>query len=106
MKNFGKNLAVLGHFILWCEFEEMQKIEGIKSFEIDIKGRLVYVITEVSNEIAVEVAKGYANKVLEQLEDEQKAYYDIQAIITSDSEESEVYPIMGAKHKTSTGFIW
>ena len=86
--------------------EEMKKIEGIKSFNFDIEGRLVYIIIEVSNETAVEVAKGYANKVLEQLEDEQKSYYDIQAMITSDSEESEVYPIIGAKHKTSTSFIW
>ena len=86
--------------------EEMKKIEGIKNFKFDIEGRLVYVIIEVSNETAVAVAKGYANKVLEYLEDEQKAYYDIQAMITSDSKESEVYPIIGAKHKTSTGFIW
>ena len=54
--------------------EEMKKIEGIKNFKFDIEGRLVYIIIEVSNETAIEVAKGYANKVLEHLEDEQKAY--------------------------------
>jgi len=86
--------------------EEMKKIDGIKNFKIDIEGRLIYAIIEVSNETAIAVSKGYANKILEYFEDEQKAYYDIQVMITSDSEESEVYPIIGAKHKTSTSFIW
>ena len=86
--------------------EEIKAIEGIKKFEFDIEGKLIYVIIQVSNETAIEVSKGYANKVLENLEDEQKSYYDIQVMITSDSEESEVYPIIGAKHKTSTSFVW
>ena len=61
---------------------------------------------EVANDTALEVSKGYANKTLSYFTAEQKEYYDIQVLIKSDSEESEVYPIIGAKHKTSTAFIW
>ena len=85
---------------------EMNEIKDIKSIKYDLKGRLVYIIIEVSNETAIEVSKGYANKILSYFDDNQKEYYDFQVMIKSDSKESEVYPIIGAKHKTSTGFVW
>ena len=85
---------------------EMEENKDIKSIKYDLQGRLIYIILEVSNETAVDVSKGYANKILNYFDDEQKTYYDMQVIIKSDSEESEVYPIIGAKHKTSTSFIW
>lgn len=85
---------------------EMNEIKDIKSIKYDLEGRLVYIIIEVSNETAIEVSKGYANKILSYFEDNQKGYYDFQVMIKSDSSESEVYPIIGAKHKTATGFVW
>ena len=85
---------------------EMSEIKDIISIKYDLKGRLVYIIIEVSNETAIEVSKGYANKILSYFDDNQKEYYDFQVMIKSDSKESEVYPIIGAKHKTSTGFVW
>lgn len=85
---------------------EMEENKDVKSIKYDLQGRLIYIILEVSNETAVDVSKGYANKILNYFDDEQKTYYDMQVIIKSDSEESEVYPIIGAKHKTSTSFIW
>ena len=53
-----------------------------------------------------ETAKNYANKILENLSDDVKSYYDIQVLVDSDNEESEVYPIIGYKHKTTDMFVW
>ena len=72
---------------------ELEDKKDINSVKYDLQGRLIYIILEVSNATAVDVSKGYAN-------------YDIQVIVKSDSEESEVYPIIGSKHKTSTSFVW
>ena len=77
---------------------ELEDKKDINSVKYDLQGRLIYIILEVS--------KGYANKILEYFDDSQKSYYDIQVIVKSDSEESEVYPIIGSKHKTSTSFVW
>lgn len=85
---------------------ELEEKKDINSVKYDLEGKLIYIVLEVSNETAVDVSKGYANKILEYFDDEQKSYYDMQVIVKSDSEESEVYPIIGAKHKTSTSFIW
>lgn len=86
--------------------KEMEEIKDIKSVKYNLQGRLVYLIVEVTNDTAVEVAKGYANKMLSYFDDDQKGFYDIQVFIKSDSEESAVYPIIGAKHKTSASFVW
>lgn len=85
---------------------EMDEIKDIKSINYKLKGRLIYITIEVSNETAIDVSKGYANKCLAYFTDEQTEYYDIQVSIKSDTEESEVYPIIGAKHKTSKSFVW
>lgn len=86
--------------------QEMEEIKDIKNVKYNLQGRLVYLIVEVTNDTAVEVAKGYANKMLSYFDDDQKGFYDIQVFIKSDSEESTVYPIIGAKHKTSASFVW
>lgn len=85
---------------------ELEDKKDINSVKYDLQGRLIYIILEVSNATAVDVSKGYANKILEYFDDSQKSYYDIQVIVKSDSEESEVYPIIGSKHKTSISFVW
>lgn len=86
--------------------KEINEIKDVKNVKYNLQGRLIYIIIEVSNETAVEVSKGYANKCLAYFTDEQTEYYDIQVLIKSDSQESEAYPIIGAKHKTSKSFIW
>ena len=79
---------------------------GIKTATVRTSGKTLEVIITVNDDVSLDTAKPYVNKILEACSDEQKSYYDMQVIVKSDSEESEVYPIIGAKHKTSTSFIW
>lgn len=88
------------------EIEEgLSSLEGVTSATYHLEGKLVNVIMDVEDTLAVDTAKSYANKVLEYIDDEQKAYYDIQIFITSDNEESENYPIILSKSKNSEGLI-
>ena len=48
----------------------------------------------------------YANKSLEYFSDKEKEYYDIEIILSSVNNNSEVYPLFGYKHKTSTSIVW
>lgn len=85
---------------------EINEINDVKSINYRLQGRAVKITMTVSNETAVEVSKGYANKLLGYFDDEQKEYYDIEVYIVSDAKESEAYPICGQKHKTSKSFQW
>ena len=60
----------------------------------------------VEDDLAVSEAKNYADKVIEHFSEDLKSYYDIQILIDSNNNESENYPIVGYKHKTSDSLVW
>ena len=81
----------------------MKEKDGVESAKYRLQGRLIY-IDIVVGDIEVDKAKEISNVILECLSDKEKAYYDIQVIITS--KDKEGYPITGYKHKTSESIVW
>ena len=79
--------------------------ESAKSTNVRVQGRIIYITSTVNDEIDVNTAKSLGLKVLEQLSDEEKAYYDIQLLISNDANQDN-FPIIGYKHHTSTSFSW
>ena len=71
-----------------------------------MEGRLINITIKVSDDVGVDTAKEYANKSLEYFSDKEKEYYDIEIILSSVNNNSEVYPLFGYKHKTSTSIVW
>ena len=82
-----------------------QEIEGIQSVNYHLQGRIIYINVKVTSDLPKDQAIQYANTTLEYFTDEQKTYYELQIIFYSD-EESEIYPIMGSKHKTADTYKW
>ena len=79
--------------------------EESKKVEIDEQGRILNVIITANDDTSRDDAKNLASKVLEQLKDDQKKYYDIQVFIQKDVEANE-FPIIGYKHHTKDNFTW
>lgn len=80
--------------------------DGIASnATVRISGKIVDVNITVNMEASTDSAKGLANKVLENLTDEEKKYYDIQVFINKE-EKTENFPIIGYKHHAKEGFSW
>lgn len=85
---------------------DISSYEKVTSVSYNLEGKLANFILTVDDSLEEETAKNYANKILENLSDDVKSYYDIQVLVDSDNEESEVYPIIGYKHKTTDMFVW
>lgn len=81
----------------------LKEKDGVESAKYRLQGRLIY-IDIVVGDIEIDKAKEISNVILECLSDKEKAYYDIQVIITS--KDKEGYPITGYKHKTSESIVW
>lgn len=79
--------------------------DNTKSVDVSTSGRTINIIIEVKKDTSVEDAKSYANKALETFTDEQKSYFDIEALIKND-EDKEHYPVIGYKHKTRESYTW
>ena len=84
---------------------DISSYEKVTSVSYNLEGKLANFILTVDDSLEEETAKNYANKILENLSDDVKSYYDIQVLVDSDNEESEVYPIIGYKHKTTDMFV-
>lgn len=80
--------------------------ENVESIDYLLEGRLVDITITVKDETERDVAKALADQTLTYFTDEQKGYYDIQVLISSNNKESVKYPIMGYKHKSSGALVW
>ena len=85
---------------------DISSYEKVTSISYNLEGKLANFILTVDDSLEEETAKNYANKILENLSDDIKNYYDIQVLVDSDNDESDVYPIIGYKHKTTDVFVW
>ena len=82
----------------------MDSIEKDGSVVLDFQG-INFVIT-VKSDVDVITSKGYADKILVDLSDDIKSFYDIQVMIVNEDEENQNYPIIGYKHKSKAGFTF
>ena len=85
--------------------------EGVNSVDVEIKGKIVYIIMDVIDGVSKIDAEGYAVKALDKFKSEDLDYYDIQFLITCKDEivsedEVKVYPIAGAKKAKGSQVIW
>lgn len=79
--------------------------DSSKKVTIRLAGRIIYVDVTVNDDISVDSAKDMSNKTLEKLSDEEKAYYDVQFIISNEKDKDH-FPIIGYKHHTKQGISW
>ena len=90
--------------------EKEQKIEDklkekTSTVDVRVAGKLIYIDMKVIGDVNVGAAKELANQALEEFSDAEKAYYDIQAVISSDTD-SEHFPIIGYKHHNRKAYVW
>jgi len=84
----------------------LMETEKVNKVTYDLKGRIVNFMIEVKSDVDLTSSHSLADKLAEKFPDEYKSFYDIQIFLTCEDEESELYPTIGYKHKTSAGFKW
>ena len=86
--------------------------EGMTLSKINVKCNLIDITVKVEDDVKVDDVKKMADKILTVFTEEELKYYDIELMVDSTAEESEVYPIIGTRHKTNIDgnaeakFVW
>ena len=80
--------------------------EHVVSIEKNLVGKRLDFILKVKSDVDVITSKSLADKILENLSDDTKNFYDIQVMIINEDTENQDYPLMGYKHKTKSGFVF
>lgn len=91
------------------EKQEKQIKESVKNYtkkiDIRVSGRVINILIELHPGTSLDDARGIAGMVLDGLTAEQKAYFDVEAIINN-SEDPDHFPIIGYKHKSRDNYTW
>ena len=78
--------------------------EGIvREAKTELKGRLINVTITLNDDAPKEQARALTGKILEQLDEEQKKYYDIQVFLEKTNDDA-AFPIIGYKHHQKDSF--
>ena len=85
---------------------KLEEKEEVKSVDIDIKGRILNVIITVDDDVELDASKALSTLIIENLEEDQTTYYDIQVFIKKSNEEDTRFPIIGYKHQDKDEFSW
>ena len=91
--------------------ETVESYEGMKLSNVDIKCNLIDIIVKVDDEITLDTVEEMSDKLLTVFSEEELKYYDLELWVDSNAKESEVYPVIGTRHKTGNGdatkkFVW
>ena len=79
----------------------------VNTVTYDLKGRLVNFMVDVKKDTDKVTSRALTDKILTSFTEEQKNFYDFQVFLTCTEEEtSEIYPMIGYKHKTTVNFVW
>ena len=78
---------------------------AVKEASVSVAGKIVEVIITVQDDTTVDTAKGLNDIVLEQLDDDEKGFYDIQIFVKKDTDAAD-FPIIGYKHHAKDSFSW
>lgn len=84
---------------------EFLEDSNVNKIDYILTGKIIKIIVEVKKDTKVEDAKNLSEIILKNLTDEQKSFYDIAYTITCE-EQSDLYPIIGSKNKSSSTFSW
>lgn len=91
-----------------AKINDLYKDTAVDSVKYDLKGKIIYIIIDLKENVALVDAQTLALKSLEAFTEEEKGYYDIQLMVTATKleEKSELYPMLGYKNAKNAQVVW
>ena len=97
--------------------KDLTGLDIVEEVNYHLQGRIVNITIKVVDGTDLSLAKQNANTVLNYFDDSYKSYYDFQIFLISETMEDvyaedgslvsrSVYPVIGYKHKNSSGLVW
>lgn len=81
--------------------------DKIKSVDIQITGKIIYITMQVEPDVALVEAESIAQKSLEEFSEKERSFYDFNITLKQNSsDKSDGFIISGAKNKNGVGLVW
>lgn len=85
--------------------EDLESNDFVVSAKYKVQGKIINIMVTVKSDADEIKAKSLSEKFISNFETKELEFYDFQFFLVSD-EESDRYPLIGYKHKTSLNFKW
>lgn len=85
---------------------KLKENKSVTNVTTELKGKIVNIIMTVADDVTKDVAKKIAVTSIEELDDEQLKFYDIQIFVKKENEKLNDFPIIGYKQNGKDGFSW
>ena len=86
--------------------DKIKEQEGIENVDIYIDSKIIKIVLKLENDIDFEIIKTVANEAISGFNKKNLTYYDLEFFVDSNNKDSEIYPQIGYKFKTSSEFSW
>jgi hypothetical protein len=82
-------------------------VSGVKRVEVNVQGKILYVVIYVDESITVDKVKEILTSSLDKLTAEQKGFYDVSFLVDYDKKtDAKTFPISGYKNKNNSNIVW
>lgn len=88
------------------ELDSIKSVDIYTNIDSRTKSKIIKIFIKLENDIDFDRVKEVSNQLISSFKEDNLSYYDIELFVESLNEESEVYPKIGYKHKTSLEFVW
>lgn len=91
---------------VFSELGELEKIDVYTESNKNSKSKIIKIRISLKEDVNFDKMKEMSNSVIAKVSEENLGYYDLEVFISSNNEESEVYPQIGYKHRSNSIFSW
>ena len=91
---------------IFSDIEQIEKISVYTESNKNSKSRILKIRINLKEDMDFDKLKELCKSSVEILSEDNAAFYDLEVFITSNNEESEVYPQIGYKHRSNSKFSW
>lgn len=86
--------------------EKFSELENMEEIDIYVNSKIIRIFIKLNEDEDFEKIKSLSDDVISSFSEKNLGYYDIEIFIESLNEESDIYPQIGYKYKTSEKFVW
>ena len=83
----------------------VKELENVKSTKVYTDSKIIKIFVKLKDDVEFDKVKDVATKTISKIKEKNLKFYDVEFFIES-KDNSEVYPKIGYKHKSSEQFVW
>ena len=91
---------------VFSDLEQLDKVNVYIESNKNAKSKIIKIRIELKEDVDFDNMKELCNSSIEKISEDNLGFYDLEVFISSENEESEVYPQIGYKHVSKTTFSW